>query len=132
MTLELAAVFIDLAFAAKHHIPLLPKAQRLSVHLADGSTIKSGLVTHETIPLSTTIAENHQELLRLDAIASPLFPIILGMPWLKAHNPHINWVTEEIKFLSPYCLQHCWQENHQDQSPAVHRFEIPKPAKSFQ
>lgn len=38
----------------------------------------------------------HQELLRLDIITSPLFPIILGMPWLRAHNPHINWTTRLV------------------------------------
>ena len=23
--------------------------------------------------------------------------IILGMPWLQAHNPEINWETEEVR-----------------------------------
>jgi len=23
--------------------------------------------------------------------------VILGMPWLAAHNPEINWETEEVK-----------------------------------
>jgi len=31
--------------------------------------------------------------------------IILGMPWLQAHNPEINWETREIKMMrcSPLC-----------------------------
>lgn len=82
----------------------------LSVHLVDGAAIKSGPVTQETIPLPATIANHHQELLRLDAISSLLFPFILGMPWLHAHNPHIDWATGEIKFPSSYCHQHCLQD----------------------
>lgn len=42
------------------------------MHLADGSAIKSGQAPQETVPLSTTIANNHQELLCLDVIASPV------------------------------------------------------------
>lgn len=85
--------FIDLTFATNHHISLQPKTWGLAVHLADGATIKSGPVTQETVPLLTTMAPHHQELLSLDAISSPLFPIILGMPWLQAHNPSIDWAT---------------------------------------
>ncbi|XP_077149159.1 uncharacterized protein LOC143810161 [Ranitomeya variabilis] len=31
-------------------------------------------------------------------IASPHFPIILGLPWLQAQNPTINWETKELHF----------------------------------
>ena len=31
--------------------------------------------------------------------------VILGMPWLQAHNPEINWETEEVKMIRcpPLC-----------------------------
>jgi len=31
--------------------------------------------------------------------------VILGMPWLAAHNPEINWETEEVKMTR--CLSLC-------------------------
>ncbi len=34
-------------------------------------------------------------------------PIILGLPWLRRHNPTIDWRTLSMTFQSPYCLQHC-------------------------
>lgn len=40
--------FIDHAFAQQHNISLQPKQQRFSIQLADGSSIKSGPITHET------------------------------------------------------------------------------------
>lgn len=68
-TLQISAIidsgacscFMDSSFAAKHQIPLLPKAHGLSIHLADGSAIKSGSVTQETIPIPITISNSHQE-----------------------------------------------------------------------
>ena len=99
--------FIDLNFANQQCIPLQHRAQGLSIFLADGSRIKSGLVTQETPFLPVVTATGHKELLKLDAIASPLFPVILGLPWLQAHNPQVNWVTGEIKFQSSYCQEHC-------------------------
>src|SRR5258706_481582 len=35
------------------------------------------------------------------------FPIILGLPWLKKHNPEIGWKTHEIRFNSEYCQNNC-------------------------
>jgi len=31
--------------------------------------------------------------------------VILGMPWLAAHNPKINWETREVKMIR--CLPLC-------------------------
>jgi len=31
--------------------------------------------------------------------------VILGIPWLQAHNPEINWKTEEVKMMR--CLPLC-------------------------
>lgn len=76
------------------------------MHLADGTTISSGLVTQETIPLATKSVGRHQEHL-LDAIASPLFPVVLGLPWLQTHNPCIDWATGRVEFQFLYCLRHC-------------------------
>src|ERR1700731_492859 len=34
-------------------------------------------------------------------------PMILGIPWLKRHNPHIHWSRHQITFGSEYCLSEC-------------------------
>lgn len=33
-------------------------------------------------------------------------PIILGLPWLKKHNP-VSWNDKELVHWSPFCHQHC-------------------------
>ena len=35
--------------------------------------------------------------IRMDVCDLGRTNIILGMPWLQAHNPKINWKTEEVK-----------------------------------
>lgn len=95
--------FVDLTFATQHQIPLQAKAQGRSVYLADqyGFSIRSETVTQETIPLPVlTSPSGHKELLCLDAISFPLFPVILGIPWLQASNPSIDWVTDKVDFQS--------------------------------
>lgn len=79
--------FIDLTFAVQQCISLQPKIQELPVYLADGSWIKSGMVTQETPPLSVYLTKHRELFKSLNAITSRLFPVILGLPWLQAHNP---------------------------------------------
>jgi len=47
----------------------------------------------------------HHERLRMDICNLGRTKIILGMPWLAAHNPEINWETGEVKMsrCPPWC-----------------------------
>lgn len=42
-------------------------------------------------------------------IKSLLTSFILGIPWLKRHNPHIDWATATIRSWSAHCHAHCLQ-----------------------
>lgn len=59
------------------------------------------LVTHKTEPLKLVLSHNHHEYLKLFVISSPLTPLILGIPWLKTHNPHMDWAMATIRHLVP-------------------------------
>jgi len=39
----------------------------------------------------------HKERTSIDVIGGQKWSVILGMPWLRRHNPEIDWKTEEIK-----------------------------------
>jgi hypothetical protein len=55
-------------------------------------------------------------------------PIIFGLPWLKRHNPYINWAAMSLTFNSWYCLAHCCPQGLRTPSMAP---TLPDPSRSF-
>jgi len=49
--------------------------------------------------------KGHVERMRMDICDLGKMEVILGMPWLQAHNPEINWETREVKMMKypPLC-----------------------------
>jgi hypothetical protein len=82
--------FIDQTFVAQHNILVVKKSTLVPVEVIDGRTIASGAITHETTPLELYIGK-HTEKIILNIISTPHHPIILGVHWLEAHNPIIDW-----------------------------------------
>ena len=64
-----------------------------------------GPVTH--IAKVSMIIGNHQELATLQVANLQNHEIILGMPWLKGHNPNIYWGKNHITFDSERCTTRC-------------------------
>jgi hypothetical protein len=48
---------------------------------------------------------NHHETIRLHCITIGNSPIIVGLPWLKRHNPNIDWREGRITFDSTKCTR---------------------------
>ena len=49
--------------------------------------------------------KGHVKRMRMDVCDLGKTKVILGMPWLAAHNPEINWETGEVKMTR--CLPLC-------------------------
>lgn len=58
---------------------------------------------HMTSPLSQMLSGNHRETLQLFMISSPQSSVVLGLSWLKRHNPNIDWATACIYAWSDSC-----------------------------
>uniref|UniRef100_A0A8C5R0W1 ribonuclease H n=1 Tax=Leptobrachium leishanense TaxID=445787 RepID=A0A8C5R0W1_9ANUR len=99
--------FFDLSLATSLAVPTQLKKKPVPLHMVDGSTLRTGPVTHETILLKLLIGTKHQESLQWDIVPSPLFPIVLGLPWLRTHNPYIDWSSNTVSFPSCHCRVHC-------------------------
>jgi hypothetical protein len=89
--------FIDQTFIAQHNIPMVKKLTPIPVEVIDGRTIASGAITHETSLLELCIGK-HTEKIILNIISTPHHPIILGLPWLEAHNLIIDWQSRTLTF----------------------------------
>ena len=48
--------------------------------------------------------KGHKERTLIDVMGGQKWSVILGMPWLRCHNPEINWRTGEVK------MTRCWDE----------------------
>lgn len=59
-------------------------------------------------PLLLTIG-NHCEEVSFLVIRSPAEPRVLGIDWLKQHNPHVIWATSKILGWDPACYALCLQ-----------------------
>jgi hypothetical protein len=104
--------FIDQTFVAQHNIHV--------VEVIDGRTIASGAITHETTPLELCI-DKHTEKIVLNIISTPHHPIILGLPWLEAHNPIIDWRSRTLTFNAQRCTS---------QKPHAQKNTLSSPAKN--
>jgi RNase H-like domain found in reverse transcriptase/Reverse transcriptase (RNA-dependent DNA polymerase)/Integrase zinc binding domain/Chromo (CHRromatin Organisation MOdifier) domain/Retroviral aspartyl protease/Integrase core domain len=82
--------FIHQNLAQLHDLPLAQ--QRLNISLANGSIHTSQHATR--IVMQST--PDHFELHSFQLITLGNYSVILGMDWLKKHNPSINWTTEKI------------------------------------
>ena len=95
--------FIDTKFAQHHLVPLVSKTQPRQATLATGDPAPSILKMTQLLDLHIG---KHSETLSLDAL--PLaYPVILGIPWLRKHNPQINWPKNTLCFSSNYCKIQC-------------------------
>jgi len=90
--------FVSTRYVKLNNIPTVNIANSQVVKLADGSV-------HSTCKLvqSLHLYFNDRDLCE-SLLVMPLdsFDIILGMPWLKKHNPNIDWLTNNVTFpISP-------------------------------
>ena len=66
-----------------------------------------GQVTSVTTPISMMLSGNHHETIRFHLLRSPGQPLILGYPWLRQHNPHLDWTTGTITEWGKDCHRTC-------------------------
>jgi hypothetical protein len=81
------------------HIPRAP------LPLLDIKGLKIGELRHQVI-LTLKIGI-HEEKITMDVAPIGAHQVILGLPWLEAHDPEITWSTGRIHFRSHHCNVNC-------------------------
>jgi hypothetical protein len=98
--------FLNQSFLDTTRIPKVQKDTPLEIQVIDGRPISSGAITHHSAPVKLTIS-GHEETISLDITSLGHYPVILGLPWLSQHNPHVDWTRQSIIFSSQHCLAQC-------------------------
>lgn len=96
---------IDRGFAEQLQIPLFELNPSIPVRALNDQVFS--YITHRTAPVTLITSGNHRETLIFYTSQSPDTPIILGFPWLRHHNPHLDWVGQRVVSWSPYCHANC-------------------------
>jgi hypothetical protein len=99
--------FVHTDFVKENKIPQETKQNPVPLEVADGRPISSGHITYSTSSINLVIKQDHTEELSLDIAPPGRHQVILGIPWLKKHNPAITWANHSIQFESDYCKAHC-------------------------
>jgi len=113
---------IDLDFALNLNLPLASKEKPEDLVLVDGAHSIVGQITHTCI-LKLAI-DQHMEELTFQVTKLTGWNQIVGKPWLRRHNPTINWVTNTIAFSSGYCHAHCLPPRPPPITSLMNKFHI--------
>jgi len=96
-------MFMDRQTAAKHGFKLQKLERPIAVRNVDGTNNSRGAIMHQVE--YNIYYKGHVERMRMDVCDLGKTEVILGMPWLAAHSPEINWKTKEVKMMR--CLPLC-------------------------
>ena len=88
-------MFMDKKMAARHRFRLQKLERPVMVRNVDGMNNSGGAITHQVE--INVYYKNHVKRIRMDICNLERTDVILGMPWLQAYNPEINWETGEVK-----------------------------------
>jgi len=88
-------MFMDKQTAARHGFKLQKLERPLMVKNVDRTVNSGGAITHQVE--CNVFYKGHMERMRMDVCDLGKTEVILGMPWLAAHNPEINWEMGEVK-----------------------------------
>jgi len=99
--------FIDEGFVERAKIPTRNLSQPIPVFNVDGSLNEAGSITKVADMIMTYKGHSERILLAVTQLGKQ--DTILGMTWLKKHNPEIDFTTGSVKLTrcSPHCCTGC-------------------------
>ena len=88
-------LFMDMTFAREKGFKMERMKNPLLVKNMDGTVNAGGAIIHQVE--CNMFFKGHVERVRMDVCNLGKTEVILGMPWLAAHNPEIDWEKGEVK-----------------------------------
>lgn len=90
-----SGLFIHWDFVKKHRIPTKPYTKPRIIRNVDHSFNALGKITNY-VETTLTVGD-HEEKVHLAVTDLGTDNLILGLPWLRKHNPHIDWSQGQLK-----------------------------------
>ena len=90
-------LFMDTIFAKEKGFKMEKLKKPLLVRNVDGIANVGGAITYQVE--CNMFFKGHVERARMDVCNLGKTELILGMPWLAAHNPEIDWEKGEVKIM---------------------------------
>ena len=96
-------MFMDKRIVARHGFKLQKLERLIIVRNMDRTNNSGEAIIHQVE--CNVYYKGHVERMKIDVCDLGKTEVILGIPWLVAHNPKINWKTREVKMMRypPLC-----------------------------
>jgi len=109
-------VYCNTSFIKKYSLPTYDIELPVYPRNVDGTLNKQGAICHAAI-LRMGIGARHWENIEVAITNTGRHKILLGTDWLKAHNPSIDWSTNQL------CFDRCPPQCHPiEQDPMIGQF----------
>ena len=95
-------LYINRDWVDKHQLSTFQLEHPIPVYNADGTFNNGGTITHGVKLRLSIQGHSTLEVFRITQLKNA---VIVGMEWLKKHNPEIDWIQGKIKF--PRCSDQC-------------------------
>lgn len=115
--------FLDRGALDRLGIRAIPLERSIIAKALNGRLL--GRITERSEPLSLLLSGNHRETISFLIMECPVTPVVLGLPWLKLHNPQLDWSTGQILSWGVACHPTCLRSA---QAPLVPKGESPPQA----
>ena len=112
-------LFMDTTFAREKGFKMEKLKKPLLVRNVDGTVNTGGAITHQVE--CNMFFKGHVERARMDICNLGKTEMILGMPWLVAHNPEIDWEKGEVEMI--HCLPICGKKKQKEKKKEVKKVE---------
>jgi len=112
-------LFMNTTFAREKGFKMEKLKKPLLVRNVDGTVNAGGAITHQVE--CNMFFKGHVERARIDVCNLGKTEVILGMPWLAAHNPEIDWEKGEVEMT--YCPPICGKRKQEEKRKEVKKVE---------
>jgi len=112
-------LFMNTIFAREKGFKMKKLKKPLLVRNVDGTVNAEGAITHQVE--CNIFFKGHVERARIDVCNLGKTEVILGMPWLAAHNPEINWEKGEVEMTC--CPPICGKKKQEEKRKGVKKVE---------